>query len=191
MTQDPEAFQLCIDVFVRRYSDLNVDMIAGLDARGFILGPPIALALKKPFVMIRKKGKLPNAVTGAEYFKEYSGENANGGDELCLSRSAIRPGARVLVIDDLVATGGTLIAACDLLHSVGLTVCSSFSLRIAAVVSQLLFFAFSHLLKIVECACIVELKALQGYQKLQAKHPGVEVHFFFLIIFNFFYQIKS
>ena len=149
MTHDPVAFQLCIDVFVRRYSKLNVDKIAGLDARGFVLGPPIALALKKPFVMIRKKGKLPNSVTGAEYFKEYEGSNSTGGDELCISRTAVKPNERVLVIDDLVATGGTLIAACDLLKAAGAT--------------------------IVECACMVELKMLNGYGKLQEKHPGVKV----------------
>ena len=105
MTQNPEIFQLVIDIFVKRYSNLAVDAIAGLDARGFVLGPPIALALKKPFIMLRKKGKLPNAVTGGEYRKEYEGANASGGDELCISRTAIQPGARVLVIDDLVATG--------------------------------------------------------------------------------------
>ena len=149
MPQNPEVFQSCIDVFVNRYKDLDVDVIAGLDARGFVLGPPIALALKKPFVMIRKKGKLPNAVSGAEYYKEYEGASATGGDELCVSRTAIKPGQRVLVIDDLVATGGTLIAACDLLTTVKAT--------------------------IVECACIVELKMLGGYAKLQAKHPGVKV----------------
>ena len=69
MTQNPEVFQSCIDVFVNRYKDLDVDVIAGLDARGFVLGPPIALALKKPFVMIRKKGKLPNAVSGLSISK--------------------------------------------------------------------------------------------------------------------------
>lgn len=100
MTHNPEMFQLCIDVFVRRYRELGVDCIAGLDARGFVLGPPIALALKKPFVMIRKVGKLPNAVTGSSYYKEYSGANAAGGDELCISRTAIQPGARVLVIGE-------------------------------------------------------------------------------------------
>jgi adenine phosphoribosyltransferase len=99
MTQNPEAFQLCIDVFVRRYKALGVDCIAGLDARGFILGPPIALALKKPFVMIRKVGKLPNSVTGSQYQKEYAGAVA-GGDELCISRTSIQPGARVLVIGE-------------------------------------------------------------------------------------------
>ena len=108
MTQDPAAFKLCIDIFVRRYSAMGVDAIVGLDARGFVLGPPIALALGKPFIMIRKKGKLPNAVSGTEYHKEYTGANATGGDEFCISRTSIKrrePKMRVLVIDDLVATG--------------------------------------------------------------------------------------
>mmetsp|Transcript_8785 Transcript_8785/g.7852 ORF Transcript_8785/g.7852 Transcript_8785/m.7852 type:complete len:198 (-) Transcript_8785:18-611(-) len=149
MTHNPEAFQLCINIFIKRYTSLNVDAIAGLDARGFVLGPPIALALKKPFIMIRKKGKLPNSVSGAEYRKEYDGDNDRGGDELCISRTAVKPGDRILVIDDLVATGGTLVAACDLLSAVGA--------------------------QIVECACMVELKALGGYSRLQSKHPGVNV----------------
>ena len=105
MTQDPEAFQLTIDIFVNRYKNMDIDCIAGLDARGFVLGPPIALALKKPFVMIRKKGKLPNAVTGEEYFKEYCEGGKVPGDVLCVSRTSIKRGDRVLVIDDLVATG--------------------------------------------------------------------------------------
>lgn len=106
MTHDPEALRLCIKVFVDRYSSLNLDFIAGVDARGFILGPPIALALNKPFVMIRKSGKLPNAVTGQEYFKEYK-ESATAvkGDELCVSKTVTSLGKRALVIDDLIATG--------------------------------------------------------------------------------------
>ena len=108
---------------MERYSKLDVDCIAGLDARGFVLGPPIALALKKPFIMIRKKGKLPNSISGSQYYKEYHGDNATGGDELCVSRTAnFTPNNRVLVIDDLVATGGTLIAACDLLSQTGFQV---------------------------------------------------------------------
>lgn len=169
MTQNPEMFQLCVDIFVKRYASMDIDAIAGLDARGFVLGTPIALALKKPFVMIRKAGKLPNSVSGSQYYKEYTGSNATGGDELCISRTAIKPGNRVLVIDDLVATGvrcvsiiaihrflllsnvfqGTLIAACDLLRTVGA--------------------------EIVECACMVELKMLGGYEKLRAKHPDTKV----------------
>jgi adenine phosphoribosyltransferase len=149
MLSDPEAFQMTVDIFVERYRDMNVDFVAGLDARGFVLGPPIALALKKPFVMIRKKGKLPNAVTGNEYFKEYKEGGKVAGDELCMSRVATQAGQRALVIDDLVATGGTLIAACDLLTSVNVTV--------------------------VECACMVELKALGGYERLRAKYPDIRV----------------
>ena len=103
MTHNPEIFQQVIDIFVKRYIPMGFDKIAGLDARGFILGPPIALALKKPFIMIRKAGKLPNAISGSTYTKEYSA--ATGSDELCMSRTAIKPGDRVLVLDDLIATG--------------------------------------------------------------------------------------
>mmetsp|Transcript_5242 Transcript_5242/g.5372 ORF Transcript_5242/g.5372 Transcript_5242/m.5372 type:complete len:202 (-) Transcript_5242:137-742(-) len=149
MLQDPEAFQLCIDVFVKRYASLDVSCIAGVDARGFVLGPPIALALKKPFVMVRKQGKLPNSVSGPAYFKEYAGATV-AGDILCVSRTAIKPGDRVLVIDDLVATGGTLVATCDLIQSLGAAV--------------------------VECACMVELKVLEGKKKLNAKYPDIGVY---------------
>lgn len=140
---------MTVDIFVQRYRDMDIDFVAGLDARGFVLGPPIALALRKPFVMIRKKGKLPNAVTGSEYFKEYKEGGKVAGDELCMSRAATKPGQRALVIDDLVATGGTLIAACDLMTSMQITV--------------------------VECACMVELKALGGYERLKAKYPDIKV----------------
>lgn len=105
MLQSPELFQLCIDVFARRYAALEIDCIAGVDARGFVLGPPIALALKKPFIMVRKAGKLPNATTGGEYYKEYKGISSSGGDSLCAPRAACRAGDRVMVIDDLMATG--------------------------------------------------------------------------------------
>ena len=88
-------------------------------------------------------------MTGAEYYKEYQGTSASGGDELCMSRTAVREGSRVLVIDDLVATGGTLIAACDLLASQKAV--------------------------IVECACMVELKMLGGYARLAERHSGVQV----------------
>ena len=60
MLQDPEAFQLCVNIFSKRYEGKDITSIAGVDARGFVLGPPIALALKKPFIMVRKEGKLPN-----------------------------------------------------------------------------------------------------------------------------------
>ena len=103
------------------------DVIAGLDARGFILGPPIALALKKPFIMMRKKGKMPNSVQSDAYQTEYGGREG-----MTVQRDKIKKGDRVLVIDDLVATGGTLSSAISLVHMLGGNV--------------------------VECACVVELK---------------------------------
>jgi len=98
-----------------------------LDARGFILGPPIALALKKPFVMMRKKGKMPNTVASPEYKTEYGSRSG-----LCVQKGAFKPNERVLIIDDLVATGGTLSSAIALVQMLGA--------------------------KVVECACVVELK---------------------------------
>jgi adenine phosphoribosyltransferase len=134
--KDPEAFQLAIDVFVERYRDQNIDSIVGFDARGFVLGPPIALALKKPFVMLRKKGKMPNAITGSEYSKEYAGN-----DSLSIPRGSINKGDRVLLIDDLVATGGTLVAGIELVKGMGGVP--------------------------VEAACVVELKFLDARKKFK------------------------
>jgi hypothetical protein len=68
---EPAVFAKIVDIFVGRYAALDIDVIAGLDARGFILGPPIALALQKPFVMMRKKGKMPNSVSSDNYNTEY------------------------------------------------------------------------------------------------------------------------
>eukprot|EP00501_MAST-03F_sp_TOSAG23-6_P001595 GSMAST32.ASY1.ANO1.1661.1 assembled CDS len=134
--KDPDAFQLCIDVLVARYKNADIDSICGFDARGFVLGPPVALALKKPFFMLRKIGKMPNAVSGTEYGKEYAGR-----DTLTISRDAVSKGDRVLLIDDLVATGGTLCAGIELVKKFG-GVC-------------------------VECACIVELKCLNAREKFR------------------------
>lgn len=109
MTHNPEVFKKVVEVFVARYKDYQLDAIAGLDARGFVMGPPIALALNLPFIMIRKEGKLPNAITANErYKKEYDDSAVSGktqGEALCVSRTAVKPGMRILVIDDLVATG--------------------------------------------------------------------------------------
>uniref|UniRef100_A0A7S2SSL9 adenine phosphoribosyltransferase n=1 Tax=Rhizochromulina marina TaxID=1034831 RepID=A0A7S2SSL9_9STRA len=123
----PEVFQQIVDIFVARYGTLEVDSIGGLDARGFILGPPIALALKKPFFMLRKKGKMPNARFSQPYETEYGTREGLG-----IPRGAVKEGDRVLLIDDLVATGGTLSAGIECVKMCGGTV--------------------------VECACIVELK---------------------------------
>ena len=132
--KNPEVFQLAIDAFVERYRGKDIDAIAGFDARGFILGPPIALALKKPFIMLRKKGKMPNAITGATYSKEYAGNDA-----LSIPRGSVKEGDKVLLIDDLVATGGTLVAGIELVKQMGGVP--------------------------VEAACAVELKFLDARKK--------------------------
>ncbi len=124
---EPEIFQKIVDIFVERYKAIGIDSVAGLDARGFILGPPIALALKKPFIMMRKKGKMPNTIESDEYKTEYG--NRSG---LTVQKGKIKKGDRVLIIDDLVATGGTLSSAISLVKQ-----CEG---------------------KVVECACVVELK---------------------------------
>mmetsp|Transcript_3685 Transcript_3685/g.4331 ORF Transcript_3685/g.4331 Transcript_3685/m.4331 type:complete len:219 (-) Transcript_3685:2056-2712(-) len=124
---NPEVFQKIVDIFVSRYNEIGIDSIAGLDARGFILGPPIALALKKPFLMMRKEGKMPNSMKSPAYETEYGKRSG-----LTVQRDRINKGDRVLIIDDLVATGGTLSSAIQLVQAFGGTV--------------------------VECACVVELK---------------------------------
>ena len=143
--KDPEAFQLAIDVFVERYRGKNIDLICGFDARGFVLGPPIALALKKPFFMLRKKGKMPNSISGTEYGKEYAGR-----DILTIPRGAVKKGDRVLLIDDLVATGGTLCAGLELVKKLGGVP--------------------------VECATVVEIKFLNARKKFDAEgHNDVPI----------------
>jgi len=128
ITEDPEAFQRIVDLFVHRYQamgDKGPTCIAGFDARGFIFGPPIALALKLPFVMIRKAGKLPGVlVSSGQYQTEYSK------DETVLRLGSVKKGDRVVLIDDLIATGGTAIAGFDLVSSMGAEV-----LEFAAVVA--------------------------------------------------------
>ena len=124
---EPTIFARIIDIFASRYATMDIDVIAGLDARGFILGPPLALALRKPFIMMRKKGKMPNSISSSGYETEYG--NRSG---LTVQRDKIKNGDRVLIVDDLVATGGTLSSAIELVPLLGGTV--------------------------VECACVVELK---------------------------------
>lgn len=96
----PDIFQKVVDAYVARYKDMDIDSIGGFDARGFCLGPPIALALNKPFFMVRKPGKMPNTVSSSAYSVEY-GER----EGMCISRGSVKKGDRVLLIDDLVSEG--------------------------------------------------------------------------------------
>jgi adenine phosphoribosyltransferase len=110
---DPEAFARSVNELVERFVDVPVDRVLGVEARGFILAAPVAYRMHAGFVPVRKAGKLPWAVAREEYNLEY------GSDKLEIHRDAIHPGERVLVIDDVLATGGTAAATCRLVEALG------------------------------------------------------------------------
>ncbi|VVT10794.1 adenine phosphoribosyltransferase [Rhizobium sp. EC-SD404] len=110
---DPRAFRRAVDDLVHPYAGTKIDKIAGIEARGFILGGAVAHQLSAGFVPIRKKGKLPHDTVRIAYSLEY------GVDEMEMHRDAITPGEKVIVVDDLIATGGTAEAACKLLTQMG------------------------------------------------------------------------
>lgn len=111
--QDADGLKLAIDEMQKRISDLDFDVIAGTESRGFIFGMPLAYNLHKPFVLIRKKGKLPCETVQKEYELEY------GTATIEIHKDAIKPGQRVVLIDDLIATGGTIKAAAELIEMLG------------------------------------------------------------------------
>jgi adenine phosphoribosyltransferase len=118
LLQNPKVFRVLIDAFVHRYmdKDLRPDVVAGLDARGFIIGAVIAYELNVGFVPIRKKGKLPFTTVQETYELEY------GSATVELHTDAVKTGDKVLLIDDLIATGGTMMAGKKLLEKLGATV---------------------------------------------------------------------
>ena len=109
----PRAFRQAVDELVQPYAGQKVDKVAGIEARGFILGGAVAHQLSAGFVPLRKKGKLPHDVITESYQLEY------GLDEMQMHKDALEPGERVLLVDDLIATGGTAIAACNILRKAG------------------------------------------------------------------------
>lgn len=113
LLQDKKTFRLLVDVFVHRYMDQKLDYVAGVDARGFILGAVVAYELNLGFIPVRKKGKLPYQTVEEEYELEY------GSATVEIHTDACGKGDRILLIDDLVATGGTMIAAAKLLGRIG------------------------------------------------------------------------
>ena len=137
LLQDPRVFRVLIDAFVHRYMHptLRPNVVAGLDARGFILGSVVAYELGLGFVPIRKKGKLPFTTVEETYELEY------GSATVELHTDAVKPGQRVLLIDDLIATGGTMLAGKKLLEKLGA--------------------------KVIEGAAIVDLPELGGSQRIQ------------------------
>ncbi|HLC47213.1 MAG TPA: adenine phosphoribosyltransferase [Candidatus Nanoarchaeia archaeon] len=135
LLKDPVGFKVMIEDLHKRYKDKNIDIVVGIDSRGFILGGALAMLLGKGFVPIRKKGKLPADKEIIEYELEY------GKDALEIHKDAIIRGQKVLIVDDLLATGGTALAAAQLVERVGG--------------------------KIVELAFIVDLPDIGGRKKLE------------------------
>ena len=140
LIKDKDAFKNCIDQMSEKLSKLNYDKIAAIESRGFILGGALASNLNAGFVPVRKSGKLPADVFEVKYNLEY------GSNSLAIHRDAVEMGERVLVVDDLLATGGTAAATVHLLRQLGG--------------------------EIVGCAFLVELLALRGREKLD----GCTVH---------------
>ena len=110
---DPEAFNSVIDLFVENYHEEQIDLVVGIESRGFIIGAPLSLRLGKGFIPVRKAGKLPGPTHGVEYDLEY------GTDLVEVHQDAIELGCRVLMVDDLLATGGTMEGSSRLIEKAG------------------------------------------------------------------------
>ena len=113
LLKDPIGLRATVQEIAHRYKDMKIDKIAGIESRGFIVGTPVAYVLEKGFVPIRKKGKLPAETIGRDYALEY------GTDRIEIHTDAIQKGDRVLLVDDLIATGGTAEAAVKLIEDMG------------------------------------------------------------------------
>ena len=111
--EDADGLQLAVDSMQEELKDVDVDVVVGLESRGFIFGMPVAYNLHKPFVPVRKKGKLPCETVSASYDLEY------GSAEIEMHKDSIKPGQKVVIIDDLIATGGTVEAAVRLVEELG------------------------------------------------------------------------
>lgn len=111
--QDADGLHLAIDEIQKRLEGVEFDVIAGTESRGFIFGMPVAYNLHKPFVLVRKKGKLPRETVSMEYELEY------GSAVIEMHKDAVKPGQKVVLIDDLIATGGTIEAAVKLVEQLG------------------------------------------------------------------------
>ena len=140
LLKSPAAFRYIIDGWKARYAGKGVTAIVGADARGFIFGAALAYAMDLPFIPVRKKGKLPAETISEDFELEY------GTDSVEIHVDALRPGDRVVLVDDLLATGGTMAAIAALVRKLGA--------------------------EIVEVAFVVELPDLKGRDKL----PGLPVH---------------
>jgi adenine phosphoribosyltransferase len=141
LLKDPIGFKLTISEFVSRYANARIDKVAGIESRGFIIGAALAYQLGLGFVPIRKKGKLPAETIGHDYELEY------GADRIEIHVDAVAKGEHVLLVDDLIATGGTAEAAVTLLEKMGA--------------------------KVVECCFVIDLPDLGGRKRLEAMKQKV------------------
>ncbi|NWN81405.1 MAG: adenine phosphoribosyltransferase [Halomonas sp.] len=141
LLQNSAAFRKLVDSFVHRYQEMDIDAVAAIDARGFIVGAPLAYELGCSFVPVRKKGKLPFRTISETYTLEY------GEAEVELHSDAFRRGDRILIVDDLIATGGTMLAAAKLISRSGG--------------------------QVVETATIVDLPDLGGSRRIRESDYGV------------------
>ncbi len=137
LLKDPVGYRVMINELVNRYTDKHIDKVAGIEARGFIIGSVLAYMLGVGFIPIRKKGKLPAETIGHDYDLEY------GSDRIEIHADAIDKGERILLVDDLIATGGTAIAAASLIEKIGG--------------------------KLVECCFVIDLPDIGGAQRLRDK----------------------
>jgi adenine phosphoribosyltransferase len=145
LLKDPSAFKAVIDRLEEEYSGKGIDVVVGVESRGFIFGAPLAVALGAGFVPVRKPGKLPAATYQQSYELEY------GTDSVEIHKDAIAPGQKVLVVDDLLATGGTVAATVELLKN--------FECEIVAI------------------AFLIELDFLNGREKLQGQELLSLLHY--------------
>lgn len=111
--QDADGLKLAIDEMIKKLDGLDFDVIAGAESRGFVFGMPIAYALHKPFVMVRKAGKLPCETVSKTYDLEY------GTATIEMHKDSVKPGQKVVLVDDLIATGGTMQAVAELVEELG------------------------------------------------------------------------
>ena len=132
---DPEGLKLAVDEYMKLLNGVEFDAIVGLESRGFIFGMPIAYNLGKSFIPIRKKGKLPRETVEQSYELEY------GTATIEIHKEDIKPGMKVVIVDDLIATGGTLEASAKLLEKLGA--------------------------EVVKIVCLLELKGLEGRKKIE------------------------
>jgi adenine phosphoribosyltransferase len=140
--QHPETFHAIVEAFAADCLRRGVDVIAAVDARGFIIGGALAYRLGRPFALVRKKGKLPFSALAEDYLLEY------GSGTIEIHTDACRPGDRVLIVDDLIATGGTLLAAVKLFRRLGG--------------------------EVTAVSAVIDLPELGGSEKLRA--AGLDVH---------------